>query len=256
MILCLDVGNSQIYGGVFAEDGLKLQFRKSSKEGSSSDEYGLFLKTVLRENDIKPEDIQKISICTVVPEVLHSLKNACLKYFNQNPFILQAGVRTGLKIKYRNPLEVGADRIANSIAATQIYPNKNLLIVDFGTATTYCAISKDKEYLGGVIHAGLKISMQTLETNTAKLPSVEILVPPQVLGRSTVESIQSGLFYGTRGAIKEITSNITSESFQGEKPMIIGTGGFASLFQKNELFDIEIPDLVLKGLYFALKMNT
>ena len=117
MILCLDVGNSQIYGGVFKNDNLKLQFRQTSNLGSSSDEYGLFLRTVLRENGIDPAEIKKISLCSVVPEVLHSLKNCCLKYFGLSPFILQAGVKTGLKIKYSNPLEVGADRIANAIAA-------------------------------------------------------------------------------------------------------------------------------------------
>ncbi|MCB0412650.1 MAG: type III pantothenate kinase, partial [Bdellovibrionales bacterium] len=154
MILCLDVGNSQIYGGVFDKDECILRFRRTSKTGASSDEFGLFLRSVLRENNVDPEKIQSISLCTVVPEVLHSLKNACRKYFQHNPFVLQAGVKTGLKIKYRNPVEVGADRIANSIAATYLYPNKNIIVIDFGTATTFCAINAEKEYLGGVIIPG------------------------------------------------------------------------------------------------------
>ncbi|MCB0391549.1 MAG: type III pantothenate kinase [Bdellovibrionales bacterium] len=264
MILCLDVGNSQIHGGVFNGEKLELQFRRTTRHGSTSDELGVFLRTVLKENDLNPEKISQVAICTVVPEVLHSLKNACRKYFNLNPFILQAGVKTGLKIKYRNPIEVGADRIANAIAATHLFEKNNLLIIDFGTATTFCAINSEKEYLGGVILPGLKISMSTLESSTSKLPAVEIVVPKHQLGKSTVESIQSGLFYGSLGAIKEIKCGLTKEAFKGEKPKVIVTGGFASLFKEatemgiltNDLFDEEIPDLVLKGLFLALKMNT
>jgi type III pantothenate kinase len=174
MILSLDVGNTTIHGGVFDGDTLKAQFRRTSEFRASSDELGIFLRSVLRENDIDPTQITHIAICSVVPDAIHSLRNACLKYFKINPFLLQAGVKTGLKIKYRNPLEVGADRIANSIAGTLLYPDKNLLIVDFGTATTFCAITKEKDYLGGVIIAGLKISMEALETKTAKLPSVPV----------------------------------------------------------------------------------
>jgi type III pantothenate kinase len=120
MILCLDIGNTQIHGGVFEEDKLVFQFRKTSQGTGSSDETGIFLKSVLRENRIEPSNIKEISMCSVVPGAVYSIRNGCIKYFNVDPFILQAGVKTGLKIKYRNPLEVGADRIANAIAATQL----------------------------------------------------------------------------------------------------------------------------------------
>lgn len=256
MILCLDIGNSQIYGGVFDAGKLLFQFRRSSKSATSSDEIGVFLRSVLRENDINPDEIEKIAICTVVPEVLHSLKNACRKYFNNmSPFILQAGVKTGLNIKYRNSLELGADRIANAIAATHLYPNENIIIVDMGTATTFCAINKKREFLGGVIIPGLRISMTALELNTSKLPTVEIVEAPSVLGRSTIEGIQAGLFFGTIGAAKEIVSRLQAEAFQNEPAKIIGTGGFASLFSEAHICDIEIPDLVLKGLFIALELN-
>jgi type III pantothenate kinase len=255
MILALDVGNSQIYAGVFDGDKLRVTFRKNTKDGASSDEVGLFLRAALRENDINPEDITQIAICSVVPEVVYSLRNGCIKYFKRNPFLLQAGVKTGLKIKYRNPLEVGADRIANAIAATHLYPGRDLLIVDFGTAATFCAINAEKEYLGGVIVAGPRIQMEALESKTAKLPSVEILAPKEILGRSTVESIQSGLFYGQIGAIKEISQRLTDECFHGERPYVIGTGGFSTLFDRQGLFDVVLPDLVLKGLVVALQMN-
>ena len=203
-----------------------------------------------------PAKVTHIAMCSVVPDVVYSMKNACKKYFNMNPFLLQAGVKTGLKIDYRNPLEVGADRIANSIAATHLYPKKNLLIVDLGTATTFCAISKDKNYLGGSIVAGLRITMEALENQTAKLPSVEIIAMKEALGRSTTESIQSGLYFGHLGTIREISKRISDECFEGEKPFIIGTGGFSSLFEKEKIFDVTQPDLVLQGLLQALKMNS
>ena len=255
MILCIDVGNTQFYGGAFSDDELVLQFRKTSRQQSSSDETGVFLKSVLRDNNIQPESIDAISICSVVPDRVHSLRNACLKYFNIEPFLLKPGVKTGLKIKYRNPLEVGTDRIANAIAANSLFPNRNIIVVDFGTATTFCVISKAKEYLGGVIIPGIRISMETLEKHTAQLPIVEIKEAKDVVGRSTVESIQSGLYYGHIGIVKEITSRVTAESFQGEKPVIIGTGGFSSLFQKAELFDVTAPTLVLQGLLEAYYLN-
>lgn len=255
MILCLDVGNTQIYGGVFDEGRIRLRFRRNSRTGASSDEIGVFLRSVLRENDIEPKSVKQIAICTVVPEVLHSLRNACLKYFNVTPFTLQAGVKTGLKIRYKNPLEVGADRIANAIAATQMYPQQDLIIVDFGTATTFCAITADKDYLGGAIIAGLKISMEALESRTSRLPSVEIVKREEALAKTTVEGLQAGLYFGTIGQVKEITSRMTQEGFAGKQPKLIGTGGFASLFAKSGIFDEENPDLVLHGLYTALKMN-
>lgn len=256
MILSLDVGNTTIHGGVFSGEQLKMQFRRTSEFRASSDELGIFLRGVLRENGHDPASIKQIAICSVVPDAIYSLRGACIKYFGVTPFLIQAGTRTGLKIKYRNPLEVGADRIANAIGATHLYPDRNLLIVDFGTATTFCAVSKEKEYLGGVILAGLKISMEALESKTAKLPPVEIVHLKQTLGRSTVESIQSGLYFGHIGMIREISQRLSNECFQGEKPLVLATGGFAGLFDNAGLFDVIIPDLVLKGLNIALLMNT
>jgi type III pantothenate kinase len=256
MILALDVGNSQIFGGVIVNDEIKFRFRKTSKTGGSSDEVGIFLRSVLRENGFEPEKVEKITLCSVVPDVVYSLRNACKKYFGMTPFILQAGVKTSLKINYRNPLDVGADRIANAIAAMQRYPKKNLVIVDLGTATTFCGISAEKEYLGGSIVAGLRLCMEALESKRAKLPAVEIVPMQEALGRSTVESIQSGLFFGHIGVIKEISGRISRECFDGDKPFIVGTGGFSSLFDKQKVFDVIQPDLVLHGLNIALKLNS
>lgn len=255
MMLTLDVGNSQIFGGVFDGSELSLRFRISSAQTSTSDEYGLFLKSVLRENQLDPQKIDLISICSVVPDKIHSLKNCCRKYFDIDPFILQAGVKTGLKIKYRNPLEVGSDRIADAIAATHLYPGENIIVVDFGTATTLEVVSKEKEFLGGAILPGVRISMEALEKKTSRLPSVEIVAAQTVVGRSTTESIQSGLYYGHLGAIKELISQMTKECFAGVTPRILGTGGFASLYRNEKLFDNEEPDLVLKGLFLAQQLN-
>ncbi|OGU57044.1 MAG: pantothenate kinase [Ignavibacteria bacterium RBG_13_36_8] len=255
MTLCIDVGNTQIHGGVFNNNELISQFRKTSRSQFSSDEIGLFLKGVLRENEIDPKEVKEISICSVVPDVVHSIRAGCLKYFNIEPFILKPGVKTGLKIKYRNPLEVGTDRIANAIASMKIYPNKNKIIVDFGTATTFCVVSKEKEYLGGIILPGIRISMEALEKNTAQLPIVEIKEVESVVGRSTAESIQSGLYHGHIGIVRELISKITEEAYKDEKPVVLATGGFSRLFENLNLFDEIFPNLVLIGLLEALKMN-
>jgi len=255
MILTLDIGNSQIYGGLFDKGQLKMQFRKSSKHGNSSDEIGLFLRQVLAENKVNPSDVEQIALCSVVPDLIHSVGSACMKYFSISPFILRAGVRTGLKIKYRNPLEVGADRIANAIGATHMFPKKNLIIIDFGTATTFCAINEERDYLGGVIIPGLRLSMESLETQTAQLPKVEIRAIENTIGRSTVESIQSGLYWGTLTQVQGIIKRIREEGFYGKNAMVIGTGGFSRLFEKEKIFDNHIPELVHLGLKEALVLN-
>ena len=255
MKLCLDVGNSHIYGGVYESGKALLTFRKASKLGSSSDEYGLFFRSVLRENGIDPNQVTEIALCSVVPEVVYAISAACQKYFDIRPFILQAGVKTGLKIQYRNPLEVGADRIANAMAAIDLFPNENLVIVDLGTATTLCAVGNDRSYLGGVILSGLKMSMQALESGTSKLGSVEITRKDTCLGRTTATSIQSGLYFGHLGALREIINRIRMEEFGGQQPKVIATGGFASLFEETELFDLVRQDLVLHGLLVVLDMN-
>ncbi|HPI39468.1 MAG TPA: type III pantothenate kinase [Pseudobdellovibrionaceae bacterium] len=253
MILALDVGNTQIYAGVYENRKMKLSFRKNSKTGSSSDEIGVFLRNVLRENKIDPSLIKHIAICCVVPEVIYSLRGACRKYFDIEPFVLQPGVKTGLKVKYKNPLEVGADRIANAIAGIHLYPQQDLIIVDLGTATTLDVVTADKNYLGGAILSGIRINMESLESKTAKLPSVEIVKPQSPLGQTTIESIQSGLYYGHLGSIRELISRLTKLSFPNSKPIVLGTGGFAHLFESDQLFNSIVPDLVLKGLLFSLE---
>lgn len=256
MILALDVGNSQIYGGVFREDKLIFQFRKNTQNSNSSDEIGIFLRSVLRENSIDPKQIQKMAVCSVVPDAVHSLRGACVKYFGMQPFMLQAGAKTGLKIRYRNPVEVGADRIADAIGATVLYPNQNVIIADLGTAITLSVVTKEKDYLGGLILPGLRISMEALESRTAKLPSVEIVRTQDVIARSTVESIQSGLYLGTLYALQGLVREIQQKHFPKEPARVVGTGGFSRLYEEEKLFDALVAELVLLGLHQALRMNT
>jgi len=254
MMLCIDVGNSHIYGGVFSNEEILLRFRHTSKV-CTSDELGIFLKMVLRENECSPDTISKISICSVVPQLDYSLRSACIKYFSIDPFFLQAGVKTGLNIKYRNPQDVGADRIANAIAGTHSYPGKNLIIIDFGTATTFCVINSQKVYLGGAILPGVRLAVDALSTQTAKLPAVEIIKVDQAVGRSTIESIQSGVFYGALGACRELINRIRQEAFADQDVLVLATGGFATLFDKQGIYEQVVPDLVLEGVRLAAAMN-
>src|ERR1700720_2970904 len=232
MLLTLDVGNSQIFCGVYDGEDLKTTFRRTSSIRASSDEFGTFFRATLRENGVDPEMIHMAGICSVVPDAVHSLRSCFRKYFHFEPFLLQPGAKTGLKIRYRNPLEVGADKIANAIGALIRFPGRNLLIVDFGTATTICAVTKEKEYLGGIISPGIQTSMAALESKTAQLPAVEIVKPSEVLGRSTVESIRSGLYYGTLATVRSLAASVTKEHFAKDPPFIVGTGGFGRLFQE------------------------
>lgn len=256
MLLCLDVGNTQIFGGLFQDDELKVQFRRTSQLRSSSDELGVFFRTVLRENDVEPELISRVAICCVVPDLLYSLRACCQKYFNIDPLILRPGTKTGLKILYNDPKEVGADRIADAVGAVKMFPGRNLIIADFGTATTICATSRNKEFLGGNIIPGVRLSMEALEAKTAQLPAVEIKPIRTALGKTTVESIQSGLYWSNVGMVRELTERISREEFSDDPPVLIGTGGFAQLFNREKLFDHVVSDLILTGLQEIVRMNS
>lgn len=254
MNLCIDVGNTQMHGAVYDGDRLVTQFRKESAH-SSRDEIGLFLVAVLREHGVDPARVERIGISCVVPDEVHSLRNACRIYFELEPLFLEAGVKTKLKIKTRNPLEVGADRIANAIAVAEMYPETNVVVVDFGTAITLDAVSGKREYLGGSICAGLGLAMEALGSKTAKLPFVEIYAPKRALGRSTTEAIQSGLYYGYLGMVRHLVERIREEAFGDAPTRVIATGGFSQLYRDAGLFDEIVPDLVLRGVNAVLAWN-
>ncbi|KAF0093790.1 MAG: yacB [Puniceicoccaceae bacterium 5H] len=255
MLLCFDIGNTDIYGGVFDGDRVRYEFRKSNQARPSVDEFGVFLLHWLQARQIDPKSIDAVGIASVVPDSLPSVAGACREYLQVKPLVLEAGVRTGLKIQVHDPREVGADRIANAIAAVQMFPDRDLLVVDMGTATTVCAITRDKAYLGGVIIAGMRLCMNALGKGTAKLPLVDIIRPKQALGKTTIDNIQSGLYFGHIGTLKEIFERLRQEAFDGREPLIVGTGGFSRLFREENLFDEIIPGLVLQGLRLAVEMN-
>lgn len=204
---------------------------------------------------ITPDQIKHAACCSVVPSLDYSVRSAFVKYFSLEPFVLQAGVKTGLQIKYKNPTEVGADRIANAIAAFHLFPKKNVITVDLGSATTFEAIAANGSFLGGAIIPGLQMQMRSLHEFAANLPLVRIIRPEHALGQSTNTNIQSGLYFGQKGAIKEIIACMSNELFQDSAPIVIGTGGFSYLYEDDSLFDAILPDLVLHGLRIAYQKN-
>ena len=255
MILCLDIGNTHIFAGLFADNAIQLRFRYPSKQPCSSDVFGLFLKNVLRENGFDPHNITGISLSSVVPSLDYSVVAACIKYFGITPLELKPGIKTGLNLDIKNSLELGADRIANAVASLQQFPNKNIVVVNFSTATTVCAISKQRTFLGGAILPGFKISMESLYQNTAKLASVEIVKPATALGKATDTNIQAGLYYGQLGAIKEIVAQYKTHVFDSDEAVVLATGDYAKLFEQENYFTTIVPDLILHGLYIIWGKN-
>ena len=255
MLMCLDVGNTHILGGIFDKDKLIARFRYATNLIGTADQFGIFLINMLRAKKITPESIVATAVSSVVPSCDYTIRHTISLYFESQYFMLQAGVKTGLNIKYKNPNEVGADRIANAIGAVNAFPNKNMIIIDMGTATTLCAVTKKRDYLGGAIFPGMRLGMESLKANTAKLMAVDIEATAAYLGRSTRESIQSGLYYGQLGALREIIAGFKREVFSDEPVMTIGTGGFAQLYKDKALFDVILPDLVLQGLCKAYEYS-
>ncbi|WP_296330066.1 type III pantothenate kinase [uncultured Treponema sp.] len=255
MILTLDIGNTQLSGGVFSEGKIALTFRCATTKGTSSDELGIFLRSVLRENGIASKEITDIAICSVVPSLNYAITSACVKYFGIEPLMIRSGIKTGLKLRYSNPREIGADRIAAAIGASFLKLGSHIIVVDMGTATTVDVITRENEYFGGAILPGINMMMHALSSGTAQLPSVEIVEPEKACGSSTVTAIQSGLYWGTLGSIRELISRFTKEVFKGEKPVVIATGGFSNLFKDSGIFDRVESQLVLDGLRIALELN-
>ncbi|MBI2602406.1 MAG: type III pantothenate kinase [Deltaproteobacteria bacterium] len=255
MILCLDIGNTHIFGGFFSDDQLKLSFRYPTQNACSSDQFGLFVKSFLREHETDPGCVKAVILGSVVPSLDYSISSACVKYFGITPLVLRLGVRTGLKAKVKEPATVGADRIATAVGASELFPHQDLIICDFGTATTVGAVSKDKEFLGGVIMPGIRISMEALSSATAKLAPVEILKPAFALGKTTESNIQAGLYFGQLAAAREVIARLKEEAHFASDTKVIGTGGYAHLFEDEHLFSDNVPNLVLFGLLAILKKN-
>jgi type III pantothenate kinase len=246
MLLAVDIGNTNIALGVFDGKDLIQHWKIRSEQGKTSDEYEIILLNLLSLADLEVKSILSVIISSVVPPLTPVFQNLSQDFLNVNPLVVGPGLKTGMPILYGNPQEVGADRVVASVAAFDKYGGP-AIIVDFGTATTVDAISKDGEYLGGAIAPGIQIAAEALYLKTAKLPHIEIKKPKNAIGRTTVTSMQSGMYFGYIGLISNIIDEISKELGDGIK--IIATGSFASQIHPD-LVCIEYlePFLVLEGL--------
>jgi type III pantothenate kinase len=253
MLLVIDVGNSNNVIGLFSGKELISHWRIRTEWNRTADEYWVLFKEFILSNDVEIDTIDDIIIACVVPSLIPVLQEMARKYFSNEPLIVGPGIKTGISILYRNPTEVGADRIVNSVAAFEKYGGP-LIIVDFGTATTFDVVSKKGEYMGGVIFPGIQISLEALFKNTAKLPRIDMQVPDKVIGKSTVESIRSGAVYGFAGMIENVVKQIKNEL--GQSAHVVATGGIVDwVASKTSVFDTLDPFLTLDGLRIIYDKN-
>lgn len=252
MILTLDVGNTNMTGGVFKEDEIVATFRITTKMPRTSDEYGILLCDLLEKNQIAPKDVQDVIICSVVPNVMHSLASAIIKYLGRKPIIVKADIETGLRIALPNPQQVGADRIVDAVAAYELYGGP-VLVMDFGTATTYDLVDDKGTFVGGITAPGIKISAKALWEDAAKLPEIEIATPEKVIGIDTISSMQSGLMYGQIGQTEYLVKKVKEEAGL-DNLKVVATGGLGRLVADGtDAIDIYDPNLTLKGIYLVYK---
>jgi len=256
MLLAIDVGNTNIVFGVYKDNELINDWRISTDRNKTSDEYGILFEHIFKYHGLCPKDVDDVIISSVVPTIMHTLVVMSIKYFGKEPLVVGPGIKTGINIKYDDPRELGADRIVNAVAAYNKYGGP-LIIVDFGTATTFCVISKHGDYLGGVITPGIKISSEALFSKTAKLPKVELIKPKNVIGKNTVNSIQSGLIYGYVGLVDYIIEKIMEEiKDEGKVKNVIATGGFTSLIGSESKYINKVDRfLTLEGLRILYEKN-
>jgi type III pantothenate kinase len=253
LIFVLDVGNTNTVLGVYDNQDLKYHWRIETSRNKTEDEYGMVIKALLEHVGLSFTQFDGIIISSVVPPIMFALERMCLKYFGIKPLVVGPGIKTGLNIKYENPREVGADRIVNAVAGIHEY-GAPLIIVDFGTATTYCYINEDKQYMGGAIAPGIGISTEALYSKAAKLPRIEIARPDDIIGKNTVAAMQAGILYGYVGQVEGIVARMKAQS-KGN-PTVIATGGLATLISKeSNVIDIVDPFLTLKGLQLIYQKN-
>ena len=250
MILAIDVGNTNITCGVFNGDDIAASFRITTKMPRTSDEYGMILTDLIAKNSIDPHQIKDAIICSVVPNVMHSLQGALIKYFGITPIVVEAGIKTGIRVAITNPAQAGADRIVDAVAAYEIYGGP-VIVIDFGTATTYDLVDQNGALLSGVTAPGIRISAKALWEDAAKLPEIEIKKPDSILGKDTVSSMQAGLLYGQIGQTEYIIRKTEEEAGLGKLNVVI-TGGLGRIIAQELGYTYD-PNLTLKGINLVYK---
>ena len=253
MLLAADIGNTNITLGVFDGEKLKGTWRIATSVHRMPDEYAIMILSFFDLQHIKTSEIKDVVLCSVVPPLIGNFEELCQRYMHVTPLVVEAGVKTGIRICMDNPREVGADRIVNAVAAHQLYGGP-VIVIDLGTATTFDAVSGEGDYLGGAIAPGISIATEALFTRTAALPRVELAPPKRAIGRNTIAAMQSGIVFGYVGLIEGVVSRIQKEL--GDKAKVVATGGYAELLAKEtRIIDVVNPDLTLVGLRLIYDMN-
>lgn len=253
MLLTIDIGNTNVTYGVFEGEQLRATWRMATNVNQMADEYAALLLNLLNHNDIAISDIKNITICSVVPPLTTAFTDLSERYFHITPLMIGAGVKTGVRIRFDNPREVGPDRIANAAAAHHLYTGP-VIVVDMGTATTFDTVSREGDWIGGAVAPGIAVAAEALFARTATLPRVELVHPKQAIGTNTISAMQSGIVFGYVGLIEGIVARIQQEL--EEKAIVIATGGYASLMAgETSIIKAVNPDLTLIGLRLIYEMN-
>lgn len=254
MLLVIDAGNTNITLGVFRGEELSGTFRMTTKLPRTSDEYGIMLKELVERQGILSTDIDAAIVASVVPDIMHSLGSAMIKYFGIKPLVVSAGIKTGIRIMTENPKQVGADRIVDAVAAYTLYGGP-VIVIDFGTATTYDIVGPDATFEGAVIAPGIRTSAQAMWGQAAMLPAIEIKKPDSILAKETISSMQAGIVFGQIGQVEYIVDRIRKESGYTDAK-VVASGGLGNIIAKEtEAIDIYDPQLTLKGLRIIYEKN-
>ena len=253
MLLAVDIGNTNVAFGVFEGERLRATWRMAADINRMADEYAALFLNLMHQRGLDKSDIKEVALCSVVPPLTATLEELSQQYFHISPLVVGAGVKTGVRIRMDNPREVGADRIANAAAAHHLYESP-VIIVDLGTATTFDIVSREGDYLGGVIAPGMNTAAEALFTQAAMLPRVELATPKHVIGTNTVSAMQSGIVFGYVGLIEAMVARLQEEL--QEKARVVATGGWAkTIARETAVIDVVNPDLTLIGLRLIYYMN-